>query len=318
MNKLIAGILVFSLAGAATLSAASSGASFLKINHSARSYALGDSGVVNALGAEAIGSNPGNLMNMGRKMEVLSAYTSMTEGVSYAHIGGAINRSVKKDLMVDAVGFSYTRLAVDGIEGRDRSGAKTTDFKSQDNQMSFSLGGNVGKMKIGATGKMVQSKIGEFKANTVFAADLGASYSFKRFGKEMKAGMAINNLGQGMKYLNQKDPLPTSMNLGLTADAGIMNLTGGMNHNLKGSGTQMALGMEMNFGIVSLRAGVNALGGTKGNKTSGTTGIFEGLSSGIGLNLGNARVDYAVGQNSADLGISHRMSLTLQFGRKAN
>jgi len=63
---------------------------------------------------------------------------------------------------------------------------------------------------------------------------------------------------------------------------------------------------------------VNALGGTKGNKTTGSAGIFEGLSSGIGLNLGNARVDYAVGQNSADLGISHRMSLTLQFGRKAN
>jgi hypothetical protein len=315
MKRLIQAAAIL-LMGAVQAHAVASGASFLKINHSARSYALGDSGVVNAVGAEAIGANPGNLTEIGRKMEILSAYTSMTEGVSYAHIGGAINRSRKKNLMVDAIGFSYTRLSVSGLDGRDKTGAKTADFGSQDSQMSFSLGGKIGKkLSLGATGKMVQSKIGEYKANTVFAADFGASYSFKRLGKGMKAGVAINNLGQGMKYLNQKDPLPTALNLGLSANLGTMNLTGGVNQNIKTNHTQMAFGMEMNLGMVSLRVGMNATG-VKGNKTSGTPGIFEGLSTGIGLNLGRTRMDYAVGQNSADLGISHRMSLTLQFGKK--
>ena len=62
-----------------------------------------------------------------------------------------------------------------------------------------------------------------------------------------------------------------------------------------------------------------ALGGVSGNKSSGgASSLFEGLSSGIGLRLGMARIDYAVGQQSADLGISQRLSLTLQFGKKAN
>ena len=69
--------------------------------------------------------------------------------------------------------------------------------------------------------------------------------------------------------------------------------------------------------VVSLRAGMNALGGGKRNENSGgAAGIMEGLSSGLGLKIGNVRLDYAVGQGSADLGISHRMSLAFQFGRK--
>ena len=296
----------------------SSGGAFLKIDHSARSYAMGQSGVVSAMGAEAIGANPANLMELGRKTELMTAYSSLTDGASYGHIAGAVNRSAGSDRMVDAIGFSYTRVAVDGIEGRDGSGNKTADYGSQDSQMSLSAGGNIGKVKLGVTGKLVQSKIGEYKANTVFAGDMGLSYGFKGLGRDMKAGLSVNNLGQGQRYLNQQDPLPTAMHLGLETHAGPMNLTGGLSQQLKGEGTAMNFGMEFNMGIVSLRAGVNAFGGRKGNKSSGgVSSLFEGLSSGLGLNLGMARVDYALGQESADLGISHRMSLTFQFGKQS-
>ena len=309
--------LSLTLSSSLALSASTAGA-FLKIDPSARSYAMGQSGVVSALGAESMGSNPANLMDLPRKTELLTAYSSLTEGVSFGHIAGAINRSANKDLMVDALGFSYTRLGVDGIEGRDGIGNRTGDYGTADSQMSLTASGNAGRFKLGLTGKLVQSKIGNYKANTVFAGDLGLSYGFKGLGREMRGGLSLNNVGQGMRYLNQKDPLPTAIHAGLTTQAGPMNLTGGLTQELKGEGTSVNFGMEFNLGVVSLRAGVNALGGVSGNKASGAAGIFEGLSSGLGLKLGMARVDYALGQSSADLGISHRASLTFQFGKQAN
>lgn len=316
MNRLIASLAVLTFASNSY--AASAGAAFLKIDPSARSYALGQSGVVSALGAQAIGVNPANLMSLGRKMELLTSYSSLTEGVSYGHIAGAINRSLNKDLLVDAIGFSYTRLSVTGLEGRDSLGNRTGDFGSADSQMSLSLSGNAGKVRLGVTGKIVQSKIATYKANTAMAMDAGMSYSFRSFGKVMNLGASISNMGQDIKFIDQKDALPTSLNLGLTTQVGILNLMGGVRQQVMGkSETTMNLGMEFNLGMVSLRAGMNALGNSGGNKTSGTAGLMEGLSSGIGLRLGVARMDYAIGQESADLGISHRLSLTLQFGRRA-
>ena len=305
------------LASQASFAASTTAAAFLKMDSSARSYALGQSGVVSALGAEAIGSNPANLTDLSRKMELLTTYSSLTEGVSYAHIAGAVNRSMRKNMFVDALGFSYTSLAVSGLEGRDNSGNRTSDFGSSDSQMSISMAGNYKSLKLGLTGKIVQSKIASFKANTVFAADMGASCSFQSFGKAMTAGASLNNLGQQVTYLSEKDSLPTSLNMGLTTDVGPLSLTGGLTQKIKTNETNMNFGMEFNFGMISLRAGVNALGGASAGRTGGAAGIFEGLSSGIGLKLGMARVDYALGQESADLGISQRMSLTLQFGKKA-
>ena len=314
------------------LPAASSGGAFLKIDPSARSYALGGSGVVTALGPESIGINPANLMSAVRKVEILTSYSSLSEGVGYAHIAGSIHRSTKRNLLVDALGFSYTRLSVSGFEGRDGSGNKTSDFASTDSQMSVSLAGNLklghvpasGRsyagsrqgIQVGLTGKIVNSKIAQYKANTALAADMGASYGFKSFGKEMMLGASLNNLGQQIKYVNQKDSLPTTVNLGLTAQMGFLNLAGGLRQELKGA-TNLNLGAEFNLGMVSLRAGVNALPASSAGRGGGTSGLLEGLSSGIGLNLGMAKLDYALGQSSSDLGISHRISLTLQFGRES-
>ncbi len=301
-----------SLISSAALNAAQTGGAFLKIDPSARSYALGQSGAVAALGAESIGTNPANLMDMSRKMELMSAYSSISEDVSYAHIAGAVNRSMNKNLLVDAIGFSYTRLSVGGIDGRDSGGNKTADFGSVDSQMSMSLSGNAGKMKLGLTGKVVQSKIGEYKANTAFAGDFGMSWGFRSLGRNITAGASVSNFGQGIKYINQKDALPTTLNLGLGTAVGPLNLMGGLKQEFNGK-TAMNMGVEFNAGMVSLRAGMNALSGNKGNKTSNG---FDGLSSGVGFRIGNTRMDYAIGQASADLGVTQRLSLTLQFGRK--
>ena len=54
------------------------------------------------------------------------------------------------------------------------------------------------------------------------AVDMGMSYGFKTLGKHMRMGASVTNLGQGMKYVNQKDSLPTAMNLGINAEVGFM------------------------------------------------------------------------------------------------
>src|SRR5437870_5826678 len=161
--------IIFSLITSLSLGHAASGAAFLKINTSARSYALGQNGATGATGAETIGLNPANLMELSRKIEIFTAYSNLMDGVSHAHIAGAINRSSYEDNLVDAFGFSYTSLAVGGMQGRDSDQQKTEDFDSEDRQMSMSLSGNSGRMRLGITGKIIQSRIGNNRANTALA-----------------------------------------------------------------------------------------------------------------------------------------------------
>jgi hypothetical protein len=298
-----------------------SGGAFLKIDPSPRSYALGKSQSVASMGAEALAGNPANLMAMDRHYEVFSAFSSVMEGVTYGHIAGVVNRSTTRDNWVDALGFSVTRLSVGGMEGRDKSGNKTADFQSQDTVTSVSLSGNVTRrLNLGFTGKMITAEIAGYKAQMSVAGDLGMSYKFKGFGKDMILGASLNNMGQGLKFVNQSDPLPTAMNVGLGTDVGPFSLVGGMSQLINDRKLDMSAGVEYKLGVMALRAGYNGGGSSAGSavsKSESGNAMLSGLTTGVGFKVGSLKLDYALGGQNSELGMSHRVSLTMEFGRKA-
>ncbi|TPW18354.1 MAG: hypothetical protein FD126_3471, partial [Elusimicrobia bacterium] len=68
--------------------------------------------------------------------------------------------------------------------------------------LASSLGGNL---------KLLRSQIGPYSAQTV-AVDLGAQHRFA--GKPLSLGASVLNIGRGLKFMDQSDPLPLTFSLG--------------------------------------------------------------------------------------------------------
>ena len=49
---------------------------------------------------------------------------------------------------------------------------------------------------------------------------------------------------------------------------------------------------------------------------SGAAKILHGFTAGFGLDIGSATLDYGLGQNAVEYGISHRASLSMKWGGK--
>ena len=101
---------------------------------------------------------------------------------------------------------------------------------------------------------------------------------------------------------------------------GMINGMASLSRGIQDQSTVMSLGAETNLGPVSLRAGFRSDSGIGSSSSvgsqGGAAGIMSGFTTGMGLHFGAFRLDYALGQDVQDLGLSHRASIAFQFGRK--
>jgi len=318
-NSLLSSILIIALVVPAR--SGQSGASFLKIDPSARSYALGRSQVISSLGAEAVGANAANLDVLGRKYEMFSTYSNLFEGVRYLHVSGALSRSYPgSNKWVDALGFSITDLNVSGLEGRDGSGNKVGSFAYGTSVYALSASGRIMQnLSLGMTVKTLKSQIGNYGTGFNLATDFGASYDLKGFRAPAKLGLSLNNMGSAISFRNQKDPLPTSFNIGVQFLLGPAAIVVGASQLINDGITEMNTGVEYGIGPVALRVGYRGSAGNGSNPAldnqKGTSKILNALSTGIGFKIKSIKMDYAIGQESAELGMSHRLSFTMGWGK---
>lgn len=298
-----------------------SAAAFLKIDPSPRSYAMGRSRVVSSLGAQAVGANPANLQKLSDKYELFTTYSSLYDDAKYVHVSGAISRSRNSNRLVDAIGIAVTNLGVGGFETRDISGAKIGSFSARDTVVALSACGST-KLGIGlgVTGKFISSRIGQYSTGMSYATDIGMEYSYRKFAFPVRMGLSLSNMGRGIKFVNNTDPLPSSIDAGVEVFIAPLTVVLKTSHLLNDKNTETSVGLEYGIGSVRLRAGYRGTGSGEGQEfasgESGTLGeIFDGFSTGIGLHLKALKLDYALGQDSADFGLTHRMSVTFQWGK---
>ncbi len=89
----------------------------------------------------------------------------------------------------------------------------------------------------------------------------------------------------------------------------------GVNRQMNEGTTSMSLGFEFGAGPMSLRASYRSDSGASGMKSSKGAGqIAENFSTGMGFKFGSFKLDYAISQPSEQLGMSHRMGLTFEWG----
>jgi len=302
------------------LHAGESGAAFLTIPSSPRALALGQSEAVSAVGAQAVDANPANLGLLGQRYELFSSYASLPQGAEYEHIAAAFGSpAILPDFLpLEALGLAVTHYGVGGIPVADSQGNQTGGtFSSGDLAVALSGSGKLAPgLRLGLTAKVVQSQIAGYRSNLALASDIGLTYAVTQLAQSFNVGLSVTNLGQGLRFIGQTDPLPSTAGLGVSVPLGPATVVVEVDRLLHDQGTQVGAGLEWGLGPVSFRGGYLSQnpGPSLGSSVGGAAGLFSGLSFGLGVRAGSARLDYAVSQQAPQLGSAQHLALTLQWG----
>jgi hypothetical protein len=278
------------------------GTAFLKIDTSARATALGGAYTAVSDDATSLRYNPAGL-SRAQKRELSATHSEWLLGSRFDFIGYAQPTSH------GTFGLGITRLAVGTIEGRDSQRQLSSDFKASDMAYALGYGRGVddlipgGKTHLGASVKYIDSKIGSDSASTL-ALDLGALQRFSA--RPLDLGVSVLNIGNGIKFLDQTDPLPLTLSLGAAYSLSVaLKLALDVRQNIPDERTGVGMGAEYTvFSSFALRAGYAS--------SSGADSSLGGLSGGFGLRLADYSADYTFTPFGA-LGNVQRISLGARF-----
>lgn len=149
-------------------------------------------------------------------------------------------------------------------------------------------------LSIGLSTKLLNSTIvDEFSANA-FAVDFGGQYRLDKIG----LGLSVQNLGTGLKYIEEKAPLPLVFRLGASYDLDpglvVFDIVRRVDE------VKANVGLEYWYHkLFAIRFGYRF-------------GDIAPFSSGLGFAINDTGIDYSI-MVSNDLGLIHRMGLTHSF-----
>lgn len=295
----VAGLL---LQGQKTLWASGPGttsADILKIGVGARAIGMGEAYVAQADDVSSLYWNPAGLALMQERQASFS-YDQMYQDLKYQ------NASIGIPLENGAIGGSLSYLGYGNIQGYDQNGLPIG------NQTAYSAAGTVGaawlgnQWSAGVNVKGIQENLASEKADGA-AFDIGGNAIYPKpiLGGTLRFGAVVQNLGSGMKFEQQSDPLPMDWKVGIAA---VQMMDKKLNVSVdytspKDDDAYVSGGFEYWLvPFIALRAGyVNS-------KNEGS-----GIRTGIGLRIKGVSFDYAY-SGQGELGISNRYELSFRFG----
>ena len=283
----------------ASSSPGTTGADVLKIGVGARAIAMGEAYAAQADDVSSLYWNPGGLALM-QERQASFMYDQMYQGLNYS------NAAVGIPLENGAIGGSLSYLGYGDIDGFDAQGNPTG------NQSAHSAVGTLGgawlgnQWSLGANVKGIQEKLADESASGA-AFDLGGTIIYPKpvMGGTLRFGAVERNMGPGIEFLQQKDPLPTEFRVGVAA---VQMMNRKLNMSLdyampKADDAMVDGGAE--YWIVpflAIRAGYS------GNKNEGS-----GIRTGLGIRIKGVSFDYAYA-SGGELGITNRYELSFRFG----
>ncbi|OGR69107.1 MAG: hypothetical protein A2081_06270 [Elusimicrobia bacterium GWC2_61_19] len=281
-----------------------SGAEFLRIDTDARAGAMSSAGAASAMGISAIFYNPAGLASMGKGEAALS-HSAWYLGSAHDFVGAGFTMPGSTGWKM---GLGFTRLSSGSMEGRTASRSKAGGYSAYDQAASIGLARQYGLYSVGGAVKYIESSIAGVKG-TGYAVDMGLKRGIR--GVPVSVGVAVQNLGPGIKYISQRDQLPLSVSAGVM----FMPVAGFMlnfdarryvydKYTAYGLGTEYAL-----FGGPGSMSGLSLRGGVNGGAGQTAAGAF---SAGAGIKLMNADLDYAMSPEGK-LGNTQRITLKKKF-----
>jgi len=304
MKHLLPSGVVVSLLSLSQLSVWGSGpgttaADILNMPLGARAIGMGEAYTAQADDVSSLYWNPAGLALM-QERQASFMYDQGYQGM------GLQNANVGIPLENGAIGGSLSYLSYGSIAGYDQSGGAIG------NQTAYSGVGTVGaawlgnQWSAGFNAKGIQEKLADATANGA-AFDVGTNLIYPRpvMGGTLRFGAVVQNLGPGIQFEQQKDPLPTEYRVGLAA---VQMLDKKLNVSLdysKPRDDDSSISGGFEYWLVpflAMRAGYT------NNHAEGS-----GLRAGIGLRIKGVSFDYAYA-GQGELGMSHRYELSFRFG----
>lgn len=274
----------------------SAGLAFLKLGAGARAVALGDAYVAVGGDASSIYWNPAGTVDV-ENIDVVLMHSEWFQDIRYDFVGGVSSDGQR------AYGVAITGLYMDDLERRVGPDAEPDGHFGV---FDFAVTGTYAQrltdyLAVGGGLKYVSEKIDDETASG-FAADLGAAYRVPIV-PGLTAGFAVQNLGPGMKFIEDEFDLPVTYRLGGAVETAIE----GWNADVLFTGdaviphdgdSKFHFGFEFEYArMLALRFGYR----------SGWDN--QNVSVGLGAKVRNFRLDYAYVPFYSDLGDTHRMSL---------
>ena len=286
-----------------------SGGQFLRIGVGAKASALGETGSA-ASGVQSLFYNPAGLAGVA-DMELYFSQVKWILDTNYSNVAFA------KRAGGGVYGLAVSYLSGPTTVKYDKFGTKLSDtYSATDMAVTLGYSRALGHgTDLGFNAKRISSKL---DTETASALALDAGLKFAAIPGKLDFGLALQNVGGKLSYISAGDPLPFNFKLGgqytlnLEKQKSIrkdITFFTDVNH-VRDSGLYANIGIDLtsvydrnsNF---SLRAGYRTNAGGK-----------SGLSAGLGLDMTNYLVDYAYAP-MGDLGITHRVSLTMKFAARA-
>lgn len=303
MRGLLAGLMLAFAAIAAT--AAQESAAFLKIGVGARPLGMGGAYTAIADDINALTWNPGGLATLPSR-EMGFMHSEMAAQTHYDFAGFA------QPFKFGTVGVSGRYLSQGALDGRDANGKPLGGFSASDEAVDFAYASRLSQaLSIGGAVRYIRSTIADASATT-YAMDFGGVYSAQRMGPGVpKIGLAVQNIGPGLQFLDERDPLPLTVSLGL----GYL-LPSGVTFAMDfrrlpdSQASEVALGTEyMLLPAFALRAGYD---NAAGPQASAAAVNIRGLTGGFGIKPFGYSVDYSI-TPFGDFGYSQRLSVGGRF-----
>lgn len=278
-----------------------SGAAFLRLGAGARPTAMGNAFVGVADDVNAVYFNPAGLSRLQRP-ELTAMHTQYFQGINYDF--GAFVYPTD----VGAFAVSAATLEIDDLEKRNTEEAYQGRFKSLDGAYAVSYARNIGDLtSLGLTGRYIKQEIDDASASS-FSGDVGVYQRLIRF--PVTIGAAVRHLGPKIKFREEGDPQPMTVDVGLGTALLSERLRIGINMaRPRDNDLQFGLGTEFTQTVTtetrfSLRAGYTSVG----TDADGTTGIS--LGGGFGFRQLNLDVSWVP---FGDLGETFRYAALFRF-----
>lgn len=303
MMAIVVLILIHSTSFAINSKVGTTAYSFLKIDVSARSTAMGGAFVGLSDDQSALYFNPAGLIQIENK-SFFTTYNNYLSDVQSGFLGYVHPYSENTRLGVSVHYFNYGSMSKRGNQNEDLGTFGASDFaiglswvKSINSQFS-----------LGATGKFIYEGIENFSSDAL-ALDLGIIHISKD--ERTRFGLVGQNVGVQLKGFTKshKDDLPTAVKVGMSHHVRELPLIVALDiakpfdndifFNLGGEFTALE--------PLYLRLGWSSFG--KNFKTDSDKDNLAGFAAGFGVTWKVYRFDYAF-SSYADLGGVHKISVS--------
>jgi len=300
--RLIAHCLLLIALFAVPSRADTTGATFLQIGSGAAPLALGNAYTASAGDIDSLYYNPGGLAALNRP-ELSITHSDWLEGTEFDVV------SYGQPTPVGTLAVGAIRLGGGTEQGRDALRIETGDFTTQDLAVLLGWSRSIDDLAgIGANVKFIHSQI-DVNGASDYAFDAGSVIKIPAL--PVWVGGSVLNLGPGLRFLDQSDPLPLTIAGGAAMKPmERLRLEVDLKREPYDQITELDGGAEWVASIFSFRIGYQSpLQGAVYNSLY--TG--QNIRGGIGLNISRYRFDYTLAP-FGDLGLTQRFTLSVRFG----